>query len=254
MRVFQLEGVEEALKGCLCIHGFTGEPWEVEPIAESLRKQKDWLVYAPTLPGHGPDGDLRTVTYQHWLYMVEVAAEELIKRCEEVYVIGFSMGGLLACYIAAKYEIKKLVLLSAAAYYLNPPMLFESVKAALHTQLTGVSEPDQLVDLYRHKMTNTPMSAVVQFMTAVKKIRPYIRHVQTPVLIIQGERDALVPRRSSEYLFRTIGAEEKYIHYLKDGRHMICHGFEKDQLMKHIHEFLIEKIDRRDEQNEISST
>ncbi|MDQ0206678.1 alpha/beta hydrolase [Alkalicoccobacillus murimartini] len=242
------------MKGCLCIHGFTGDPWEVEPIAESLRQQKDWLVYAPTLPGHGPDEDLREVTYQHWVYMVEVAVEELIKRCEEVYVIGFSMGGLLACYIAAKYEIKKLVLLSAAAYYLNPPMLFESVKAAWHTQLTGESEPDQLVDLYRHKMTHTPMSAVLQFMTAVKKIRPYIRHVHTPTLIIQGERDALVPRKSSEYLFRTIGAEEKFIHYLKDGRHMICHGFEQDQLTQLIQDFLLGQINRKDEQDEVSCT
>ncbi|MEN0644638.1 alpha/beta fold hydrolase [Alkalicoccobacillus gibsonii] len=240
--------------GCLCIHGFTGEPWEIEPIAESLRKQKGWLVYAPTLPGHGPDEDLREVTYQEWLYMVEVAALELIKRCEEVYVIGFSMGGLLACYIAAKYEIKKLVLLSAAAYYLNPPMLFESVRAAVHTRLTGQAEPDQLVDLYTHKMTHTPMNAVRQFMTAVKKIRPYIRHVHTPVLIIQGEKDALVPRKSSEFLFRTIASEEKHIHYLKNGRHMICHGFEKDQLMFLIHDFLLGQIDRKDEQHEISST
>ncbi|TSB48263.1 alpha/beta hydrolase [Alkalicoccobacillus porphyridii] len=242
------------MKGCLCIHGFTGEPWEVEPIAESLRKQKDWLVYAPTLPGHGPNGDLRQVTYQEWLYMVEVATEELLNRCDEVYVIGFSMGGLLACYIAAKYPIKKLVLLNAAAYYLNPSMLMDSIKEMVHTQITGESSPDQMVDLYRYKVIHTPMHALRQFMTAVKKIRPYIRHVTTPVLIIQGERDALVPRRSSEFLFKNIAAEEKHIYYLKDGRHMICHGFEQSQLLGYIHDFFMEAQDREDVLDEVSST
>lgn len=243
------------MKGCLCIHGFTGEPWEIEPIAESLRSQKDWLVYAPTLPGHGPNEDLRDVTYQEWLYMVEVATEELLKRCEEVYVIGFSMGGLLACYIAAKYPIKKLVLLSAAAYYLNPLMFIDSLKDMAQIRKTGQADPDQLVDLYRYKVTNTPMHAVRQFMMAVKKLRPYIRHVTTPVLIIQGERDALVPRKSSEFLFKNIAAEEKHIHYLKDGRHMICHGFEQSQLLLRIHDFFQGTIDEREDVfDEISST
>lgn len=239
--------------GCLCIHGFTGNRGKLNRLLNPYANKKDGLS---TLLHYRDmaDEDLREVTYQEWLYMVEVAVRELIKRCEEVYVIGFSMGGLLACYLAAKYEIKKLVLLSAAAYYLNPPMLFESVKAAVHTRLTGEAEPDQLVDLYTHKMTHTPMTAVRQFMAAVKKIRPYIRHVHTPVLIIQGEKDALVPRKSSEFLFRTIASEEKHIHYLKDGRHMICHGFEKDQLMILIHDFLVGQIDRKDEQHEISST
>ncbi|NQD52654.1 carboxylesterase, partial [Bacillus altitudinis] len=41
--------------GCLCIHGFTGAPYEVEPLAEYLKQTTDWTVQSVTLPGHGEE-------------------------------------------------------------------------------------------------------------------------------------------------------------------------------------------------------
>ncbi|KPD00014.1 hypothetical protein LR69_01687 [Geobacillus sp. BCO2] len=38
--------------GCLCIHGFTGSPEEVAPLADYLRERTDWVIETPTLPGH----------------------------------------------------------------------------------------------------------------------------------------------------------------------------------------------------------
>lgn len=78
--------------GCLCLHGFSGAPDELKDITSFLEKNH-WLVYCPTLPGHGSREGLKGVTYRHWIYAAEVAVEELLKRCEKVYVIGFSMGG-----------------------------------------------------------------------------------------------------------------------------------------------------------------
>ncbi|MBU8906692.1 alpha/beta hydrolase [Desertibacillus haloalkaliphilus] len=225
--------------GCLCLHGFTGEPWEVEPVADYFQKQKqNWLVYTPTLPGHGPDGNLKDVTYKQWVYAAEVAAEELLKRCSTVYVIGFSMGGMLASYIAAKYPIDKLVLLSAAAYYMNPQQLLQDLKQAVRLRLQGKLQDDVLYQRYSKKVADTPMTAVFQFMQAVKRIRPYLKKVTVPTLIIQGEQDGIIPKKSADYLYTTISSKKKRLVFLRKSKHMVCHDFEKDQLIEEIEQFL----------------
>ena len=234
--------------GCLCLHGFTGEPWEVEPVATYLLEQKKWLVYTPTLPGHGPDGNLKDVTYKQWVLAAQIAVEELLNRCEKVYVIGFSMGGMLASYIAAKYTIDKLVLLSAAAYYVNPQQLLVELKDVVRMQIRGELQSDEHYLLYRNKIIETPMSAVFQFMQAVRQIRPYIKQVKVPTLILQGELDGIVPPKSAFYLYETIGASVKEIAFLPKTKHMICHGFEKELLLRKIERFLC----REEEENEIS--
>lgn len=228
--------------GCLCLHGFTGEPWEVEPVATYFLKQKGWLVYTPTLPGHGPHGNLKDVTYQEWVYTAEVAVKELLTRCDKVFVIGFSMGGMLACYIASKYPISKLVLLSAAAYYVNPLQLLQELKDAVRLRIKGELEEDEYYQLYRKKIIDTPMTAVFQFMQAIKRIRPFVNRVNIPTLILQGELDGIVPRKSALYLYDTIRSEKKELQFLPKSSHMICHGFERELLIKKIENFLCDNL------------
>ncbi|MET1014648.1 MAG: carboxylesterase, partial [Paenisporosarcina sp.] len=45
--------------GVLCIHGFTGGPYEVQPFVDFLERRTDWVVRTPTLPGHGPTLSLK---------------------------------------------------------------------------------------------------------------------------------------------------------------------------------------------------
>ncbi|KMK77501.1 alpha/beta hydrolase [Alkalihalobacillus pseudalcaliphilus] len=227
--------------GCLCLHGFTGEPWEVEPVANYLFEKKRWLVYTPTLPGHGPEGNLGDVTYAHWLLTAEIAVEELLSRCEKVYVIGFSMGGMLACHIAAKFPVEKLVLLSAAAYYVNPIQLLQELKDVVRLQFRGELESDDHYQLYRQKVMETPLKAVKQFMDAVRAIKPQLGNVKIPTLIVQGEKDGIVPVKSAQFLYDTIASEKKELFFLKDAKHMICHGFEQFELMQTIEEFLMKE-------------
>ncbi|GAE28232.1 carboxylesterase [Halalkalibacter wakoensis JCM 9140] len=230
--------------GCLCLHGFTGEPWEVEPVSTYFLEQKRWLVYTPTLPGHGPKGNLRDVTYQEWVYAAEVSIQALLKRCEKVYVIGFSMGGMLACYIAAKYNVEKLVLLSAAAYYTNPQQLLQELKDKVRLRVLGELDSDEHYVRYRKKIIDTPMTAVFQFMQVVKKIKPCIRKVSAPTLILQGELDGIVPPKSAVYLYETIGSKDKELILLPESKHLICHGFEKEILLNKIEAFLCKEEDK----------
>ncbi|TXK89896.1 alpha/beta fold hydrolase, partial [Parageobacillus sp. SY1] len=90
--------------GCLCIHGFTGSPDEVAPLAEYLQKRTDWVIKTPILPGHGKRLQLKGITYDQWFQAAERELQALMEICETVYVIGFSMGGVIAVYLAEKYK------------------------------------------------------------------------------------------------------------------------------------------------------
>ena len=95
------------MKGCLIIHGYTGGPYEVEPLATYLNEQTDWDIVVPTLPGHGEMLALEDVSHKTWLQAAEDALEKLKEKYEEVYIIGFSMGGMIAAYLAAKFKVDK---------------------------------------------------------------------------------------------------------------------------------------------------
>lgn len=42
---------EDLSVGVLCIHGFSGGPYEIEPFTTYLRTHTDWLIVEPTLWG-----------------------------------------------------------------------------------------------------------------------------------------------------------------------------------------------------------
>ncbi|UCZ52618.1 alpha/beta fold hydrolase [Bacillus shivajii] len=224
--------------GCLCLHGFAGTPKEIDVITKHFEKKK-WLVYSPVLPGHDDiETGLKKVTYKEWVYAATVAVEELLKRCEKVYVVGFSMGGMIASYIASKYPVDKLVLLSAAAYYINPKQIVSEVTGWVLEGIRGSLDDVELYKFYREKIKKTPLVATKEFAKMVRQLRPYLDNIKAPTLIIQGESDGLVPRKSAQYIYEHIQSENKKLFYFPNAKHYIWFGDEREEMLKEIEHFL----------------
>ncbi len=86
----------------LLIHGFTGDPWEVAPLAVGL-SAAGFRVEAPRLPGHdGRPESLEGATWQAWAAAVREAFVRLAAGGGPVCVAGQSMGALLALHLAAE--------------------------------------------------------------------------------------------------------------------------------------------------------
>jgi carboxylesterase len=226
------------LIGCLCIHGFTGSPYEVEPLVTYLRKQTNWLIVDPTLPGHGEHDHLLNITFDQWIQCVEQEIEALFISCEKVYVIGFSMGGLLAAYLASKYPVEKLVLLSAAAHYVNIHQLLADIGEMIKDGVKGSLQSNVLFQRYRKKIAATPLSATKQFRKLVRHVKPLLQQIQVPTLIVQGECDGIVPVKSAHYIYEKLGSENKKLVFLCSSQHHVCHGPDYKQLEEEIAHFL----------------
>jgi len=218
-------------KACVLIHGFTGSPMEIELIADHL-KNKGFMVSTPTLAGHGTQinrMDMSRFSWSDWVASAEAAIEELDENYEELYLVGFSMGGVIAAHLATKYHVKKLVLLSASFIYTNPKSFIRNLKSK---PFTG----DQL-SRYLHKFKHTPIKATYNFRKLVKELGPSLNNVDVPTLIIQGELDDLVDPSSAEYIYNTIKSKEKSMHLLPRSKHIICWDCEKEQVVDLVDKF-----------------
>ncbi len=98
---------------CLFLHGFTGSPAELRPLAK-LVAARGFRVLGPRLPGHGLGApDLATAGAADW---VRTAVEALRSLGRPAHVLGLSMGGLLAVRVAADEAgaVRSLALLAPA--------------------------------------------------------------------------------------------------------------------------------------------
>lgn len=215
--------------GVLFIHGFTGGSFEVRPFMNYLKLHTDWDVQLVKLPGHDISLELRQVSASSWLMEAELAYRNLQKEVDHVMVVGFSMGGLIALYLALRYPVDKLILLSAAARYISPRHLMGDLSTVLTEKVVKRYPPNTFYHLYDYKLTHTPLHAIREFLKIVKTVEPYYDLITTPVCIVQGKKDGVVPHTSAQYLFDRLGSEKKEIIYSDCGKHHICYSDDCDE-------------------------
>ncbi|MDY0410443.1 alpha/beta hydrolase [Paracerasibacillus soli] len=179
--------------GCLVIHGYTGGPYELEPLTDFLKEKTNWIIQVPILPGHGKNLSLEDKTYDEWLDAAEHALHQMREKCNEIYVIGFSMGGMIAAYLAAKHHVDKLVLLAPAGKYLSFKHLFAEVTDMLKDAVRGKINKNRFYLHYKRKWGTIPLRANIEFMKLIHATKKYLKSVQSPVLIAQGQLDSMVP-------------------------------------------------------------
>ncbi|MGJ9459415.1 alpha/beta hydrolase [Oceanobacillus sp. CF4.6] len=229
---------------CLVIHGYTGGPYEVEPLAEYLRENTNWYIEVPTLPGHGKELHLKNVSYKKWINAAENELKKLQNQYEKVYVIGFSMGGMIAAYLAAKYKIDKLVLLATSGRYLSFKQIGLDFADVIGDGIRGGLKDNKMFNHYKKKLGAVPMKANFEFMKLVRFTRRYLDKVESPVLIAQGHLDGMVPYKTAYYLDKEIHSDQKEIVFFDRSRHLICLGDDKDTLNGMVYDFLVEEREK----------
>lgn len=234
------------MKGCLVIHGYTGGPYEVEPLVDYLREKTDWKIEVPLLPGHGEKLALENVTYDKWIHAAETELKKMQAECKTVYVIGFSMGGMIAAYLAAKYKVDKLVLLATARKYLSFKYMSLYIGEVIGDGLRGKLHENDIYLHYKSKVGAVPFKANIEFMKLVSRTKLYLKDITSPVFIAQGQKDGLVPASTAYYLDKEIMSKQKEVVFFEQSNHLICLGHDKDVLNKMIYNFLIQEEEKKE--------
>ena len=95
----------ESKDGIYIIHGFTNTTYETRDLAKYLGEQ-GFHTKAINLPGHGttPE-DCNRVKFTDWIEFTEQGVAEMSSRCDNVYVIGISMGSVLALHLSSVFPL-----------------------------------------------------------------------------------------------------------------------------------------------------
>ena len=223
-------------KAVLIIHGFAGGTYDEEQLANYLELNKDFDVFQFTLPGH--DKNLSKVEHQEWVTASANEIEWLIKNgYNRIYLIGHSMGGVIATYLACRYkQVKKLVLAAPAFHYLN--VIKDDLNVGESLKIAPKILKDYGSDEVIARILKLNVSVLKEFMDLVKEYYDYPKQLTCKLLILQGKSDNLVPVSSSEYVYENAKSKDKKLVLLDDVTHDIFREENKEEIFKLVERFL----------------
>lgn len=223
-------------KAILIIHGFAGGTYDLEYLANRLELVNNFDVFTFTLPGH--DSTLGKIKMESWIKSAEDMTEMLINEgYKNIYVIGHSMGGIIASHIAGKYkQVKKLVLAAPAFHFFSfkgdKVDLLESIK-------TGKDAlKEYKTDSVLSRFINMPSNAIKEFIRLTKEYYDTPLLVNVPTLIIEGTKDIVVPKSSTDYVYNSIKSKQKLYLTVKDVNHAIYKSHRKEEITHETIKFL----------------
>lgn len=186
-----------------------------------------WDIRALDLPGHGGAPFAET-------FDIAAAAEDYAGQIDTpAHILGWSLGGLVALHLAARYpeKVRSLCLtasfarLTAAEDYpegLAAPALGKMVgafrqdyakhiKQFLQLQLLHTPNAAEIIarilpDLARHGAPAALQAALEAVNQA--DARPLLADIRAPSLLVFGQKDAITPPRMGEYLHRHLPDSE----------------------------------------------
>lgn len=236
----QLEGGDFFWKGSstavLLIHGFTATTAEVRLMAEKLHAD-GYTTAAPLLPGHGthPE-DLNRATWQMWLEKVKADYEHLARECAHVFVMGESMGTLLAIELAVQHpEIKGLFLFSPA---IKVKMLWMSRLMSVFKDWLDKSKKDDKLPWKGYNVY--PLKAAAEMYKLQKHAKKQLGSITQPILIFTGEYDSSISADSADIILDGIQSNERQRIHLEESPHCILLAEELDLAYDYVLEFIKE--------------
>ncbi|MTI46953.1 alpha/beta hydrolase [Sporosalibacterium faouarense] len=226
-------------RGCLLIHGFTGCPAEMRLLGEHL-KDLGYTVRGLQLKGHGTSiEDMEKSDWRKWLDSAEEELRQLMTNCDEIVIIGLSMGGIISLILSSKYDVKGIVSLSSPIKITNKKAYYSPIMKYFKKYTPKeVSTNTKYVEEYCISYDKTPVSKVPDLLALIRKAKRNLKKIYSPILIIQSKDDNTVKYESAEIIFKKIRSKFKKLIYLKESGHVITLGKEREKVFKEIDAFL----------------
>jgi carboxylesterase len=189
--------------GALCLHGFTGNPTSMRPVAQAFAAA-GFSVELPRLPGHGTTvDDMITTGWADWTGEAEAAYQRLAARCDRVVVAGLSMGGSLTLWLAAHHpEIAGIVCINAATRP-QPDEVLDMVRGMVaegEDRIQGIGADIADPDVTESAYESTPLGPLLSLMDGLAALQPVLADITCPVLIMTSANDHVVEPVSSDHL------------------------------------------------------
>ena len=221
--------VEKGDEAVLLLHGLTASPYALKEVSDHYIKN-GYTVYVPVIKGHGTSVfDLEKTNYLDWSDSAEQAYDKLAKNHSKIYVVGISLGGLLALDLASDHDVKGIVIV-------NTPIKLKSELNELLPLLylispyfiRGLFSLEELPIATELKLYDSlPLKSAAQLASYVKFIKPKLKNINTKILVVQSVKDDLVEPESATFILNNVNSKNIDLLILKNSTHINI--FKEDQ-------------------------
>lgn len=235
---FEFPRSPDEAKACVvCLHGYSGSPYETRPVAEALYN-RGFATFCPLYPAHGLK-DIKTAK----LAMNSITSSQLLdfsinyitekrKQFKKVFLFGQSLGGILTYYIAS------LGLVDAAAVTVGPLKLpfgtqFIGKLGAFLNLTISVKKPPQEKGWSYEFVSGKSSLAVFDLM---KLANQNLDKIKIPILACYSQKD-IVTASTPKHLQRKISPEYLHLKWFNRSNHIMPLDVQANEIIQEITNF-----------------
>jgi carboxylesterase len=208
--------------GVLVLHGFTGNPQSMRPLAEALASG-GFTVELPLLPGHGTSlEDMLPTRWEDWSGAAEAQFQALAARCDHIAVVGLSMGGALACWLAERHpHLSGIALVNPLVHAPGEDVrsglrgLLDADVATLDAIGSDIKKEGQVEASY----PGTPVAALLSLLEAADDVEARLPDIHCPVLVLSSREDHVVESVSGDTVEARVSGPVERV-WLEDSYHV----------------------------------
>lgn len=208
--------------GALLVHGFTGSPASMRPWGEHLA-DAGLTVLGPRLPGHGTRWqDLNLTTWRDWYAEAQRGLLDLRGRCDQVFVMGLSMGGCLSLRLAEEHPeaVAGLVVVNPSLLTLRKDAKLLPVLSKVVPSLKGIINDIKKPGGDEIGYPRIPLRAAASLADMWRTTTADLGTISCPTLVFRSRDDHVVEAASTELLLAQIGASDVEERVLEDSYHV----------------------------------
>lgn len=247
--------------GCLLIHGLTGTPAEMMPLAAALHGWHPlWVV---RVAGHGTRvADLAETSWLDWYASATAGLHALTAAAPRVVVVGLSMGALLALHLAVERaeQVAGVALLSPAmalrrgtvrrvSRFLHALGALDARSAALRARLArvllakhGSDIADPQVRAHHPGYRQIPLRALFNLLMLQRIAWRDAPQITQPALVVHALHDHTAPVSAARELHARLGSREKRLVILEESFHVVTVDRERDTVRAEVQRFIQERV------------
>jgi carboxylesterase len=192
-------------------------PWAEHLAAAGL------TVSLPRLPGHGTRWQEMNLTrWEDWYAEVDRALTDLRSRCEQVFVMGLSMGGTLAIRLAEERpdDVDGLVLVNPSLLTKRPDRHALPLLSRLLPSWTPIGSDIKKPGITELAYDRLPLKAAYSLSKLWLVTRTDLHKVTQPILIFRSTEDHVVEPDSCALLKDKVSSENVREVVLDDSYHV----------------------------------
>ena len=211
--------------GILLMHGFTGSPVSLRPLAELLSK-RGFAIELPRLPGHGTEPrDLLPYRYADWRAEAVAGLNRVRARTERVVAVGLSMGGTLVLDLATTEKVAGVVTINAqildrGGLVVKMAPLIEKLVPLAPASAAGLKKNDIKKGGDEDAYDWVAAAAGNSLVRALPQVRGRLAELSCPLLVAYSRDDHSVPPENSKALPGLVGTKQVTTLELLDSYHV----------------------------------